>query len=77
MHLLRVSQIHIHPLPEFDLHVTEADAEHIAMLRDRRKCSHFRILIIGEAGSGKTTLLEKACGVAEGIKPIIHDQCGK
>ncbi|KAF8348713.1 hypothetical protein F5887DRAFT_1280464 [Amanita rubescens] len=56
---------------------SKVDAEHIAMLRERRKCSHFRILIIGEAGSGKTTLLEKACGVAEGIKPIIYDQCGK
>ncbi len=48
----------------------------INVLKERYKCRHFRILIIGRANAGKTTILEKACGVARGTKPIIYDQNG-
>ena len=44
------------------------------MLKDRYKCPHFRILVIGRANAGKTTILEKVCAVAQGTKPIIYDQ---
>ena len=48
------------------------------MLRDRYRCPHFRILVIGRANAGKTTILEKVCGVEKGTKPIIvHDKKGK
>ena len=52
------------------------DAESIAMLKQRHKCPHFRILIIGRANAGKTTILEKVCGVAAGTQPIIYDKHG-
>ena len=51
--------------------------EHVAALKERYKCPHFRILIIGRANSGKTTILEKVCGVEQGTKPIIYDENGK
>ena len=47
------------------------------MLRERFRCPHFRILVIGRANAGKTTILEKVCGVARGTKPVIYDQDGK
>ena len=47
------------------------------MLRERFRCPHFRILVIGRANAGKTTILEKVCGVAKGTKPIIYDKNGK
>ncbi|KAF8345406.1 hypothetical protein F5887DRAFT_1192035, partial [Amanita rubescens] len=46
----------------------------VNMLKERYKCRHFRILIIGRANAGKTTILEKVCGVAKGTKPIVYDQ---
>lgn len=46
------------------------------MLKERYKCPHFRILVIGRANAGKTTILEKVCGVEKGTKPIIYDQDG-
>ena len=46
------------------------------MLKERYKCPHFRILIIGRANAGKTTILEKVCGVARGTKPIVYDGHG-
>ena len=55
----------------------DTNEEDIKVLRERYKCSHFRILIIGRANAGKTTILEKVCGVARGTKPIIHDENGK
>ena len=48
----------------------------IDMLKERYKCPHFRILIIGRANAGKTTILEKVCGVAKGTKPVIYDKNG-
>ena len=48
------------------------------MLKDRYKCPHFRILVIGRANAGKTTILEKVCGVAKRTQPIIiYDEEGK
>ena len=47
------------------------------MLKERFRCKHFRILVIGRANAGKTTILEKVCGVAKGTKPIIYDKQGK
>jgi GTPase SAR1 family protein len=47
------------------------------MLKERYKCPHFRILIIGRANAGKTTILEKICGIQQGTKPIIYDKDGK
>ena len=41
----------------------------------RRKCRHFRILVIGRANSGKTTLLKKVCNSVE--DPEIFDPSGK
>ncbi|KAF8638782.1 hypothetical protein AX14_010151, partial [Amanita brunnescens Koide BX004] len=49
----------------------------VVKLKERYKCSHFRILIIGRANAGKTTILEKVCGVQQGTKPMIYDQDGK
>jgi len=46
------------------------------VLKERYKCHHFRILIIGRANAGKTTILEKVCGVTKGTKPIVYDQNG-
>jgi GTPase SAR1 family protein len=46
------------------------------MLKERYKCNHFRILIIGRANAGKTTILEKVCGVEDGTEPIIYDENG-
>ncbi|KAF8715316.1 hypothetical protein AX14_012626, partial [Amanita brunnescens Koide BX004] len=46
-------------------------------LKERYKCTHFRILVIGRANAGKTTILEKVCGVQQGTKPIIYDESGK
>ncbi|KAF8348552.1 hypothetical protein F5887DRAFT_1129560 [Amanita rubescens] len=48
-----------------------------ALLKERYKCSQFRILVIGRANAGKTTILEKVCGVAHGTKPIILDHNGE
>ena len=53
-----------------------ADEAPLSMLKERYKCPHFRILIIGRANAGKTTILEKVCGVERGTKPIIYDQDG-
>ena len=51
---------------------------HVAKLRDKYRCPHFRILVIGRANAGKTTILEKVCGVAKGTQPIIiYDKEGK
>ena len=47
------------------------------MLRERYRCPHFRVLVIGRALAGKTTILEKVCGVAKGTHPIIYDENGK
>ncbi|KAJ7066102.1 hypothetical protein C8F01DRAFT_1248151 [Mycena amicta] len=41
----------------------------------RRKCPHFRILVIGRANAGKTTLLKRVCNSVE--EPKIYDQGGK
>ena len=41
----------------------------------RRKCGHFRILVIGRANSGKTTLLKKVCNSVE--DPEIFTPSGK
>ena len=46
------------------------------MLKERYKCPHFRILVIGQANSGKTTILQAVCGVHHGTTPIIYDQNG-
>ena len=56
---------------KFDVYLTGADIEDIAMRREQFRCPHFRILVIGRANAGKTTILEKVCGVATGTKPII------
>ena len=53
------------------------DVEQVIALKERYKCPHFRILIIGRANAGKTTILEKVCGVEQGTKPIIYDESGK
>ncbi|KAF8335093.1 hypothetical protein F5887DRAFT_624095 [Amanita rubescens] len=49
----------------------------ILWLRERYKCPHFRILVIGRANAGKTTILEKVCQVAKGTKPVIYDENGE
>ena len=41
----------------------------------RRKCRHFRILVIGRANAGKTTLLKKVCNSVE--DPEIFSPSGK
>jgi GTPase SAR1 family protein len=46
------------------------------MLKERYKCHHFRILVIGRANAGKTTILKKVCGVENGTEPIIYDKNG-
>ncbi|KAF8345164.1 hypothetical protein F5887DRAFT_960972 [Amanita rubescens] len=51
--------------------------EQVALLRERYRCPHFRILVIGRANAGKTTILEKVCRVARGTIPIIYDKEGK
>ena len=51
-------------------------ADTVDMLKERYKCNHFRILIIGRANAGKTTILEKVCGVEDGTEPIIYDENG-
>ena len=53
------------------------DEEDVKILRERYRCPHFRILVIGRANAGKTTILEKVCGVAMGTKPIIYNKNGK
>ena len=56
-----------------DLNVKEVGAR-----RERYKCSHFHILVMGRANAGKTTILEKVCGVAKGTEPIIiYDESGQ
>jgi GTPase SAR1 family protein len=54
----------------------DIDTAAFAVLQERYRCPHFRILIIGRANAGKTTILEKVCGVAQGTKPIIYNQNG-
>ena len=51
--------------------------EDIKILRERYRCPHFRILVIGRANAGKTTILEKVCGAAKGTMPIIYNKNGK
>ncbi|KAF8344400.1 hypothetical protein F5887DRAFT_1103439, partial [Amanita rubescens] len=50
----------------------EAKNDLLNILKERYKCSHFRILVIGRANAGKTTILEKVCGVAKGTKPMVY-----
>ncbi|KAF8692076.1 hypothetical protein AX14_002633 [Amanita brunnescens Koide BX004] len=57
--------------------ITSNTDEEVKILRERYRCPHFRILIIGRANAGKTTILEKVCGVAKGTKPIIYDKNGE
>jgi hypothetical protein len=49
----------------------------IVVLRERYRCAHFRVLVIGRANAGKTTILEKVCGVGKETEPIIYDMNGK
>ncbi len=49
----------------------DLNAEDVGARRERYKCSHFHILVMGRANAGKTTILEKVCGVAKGTHPII------
>jgi len=48
----------------------------IVVLRERYRCTHFRVLVIGRANAGKTTILEKVCGVGKETEPIIYDMNG-
>ncbi|KAG8940818.1 hypothetical protein FRC03_005076 [Tulasnella sp. 419] len=45
------------------------------ILKIRRRCPRFRILIIGKANSGKTTILQKMCGSTD--TPVVIDQYGR
>ncbi|KAG8912235.1 hypothetical protein FRC02_006104 [Tulasnella sp. 418] len=45
------------------------------ILKIRRMCPRFRILIIGKANSGKTTILQKMCGTTD--TPVVIDKDGK
>ncbi|KAG8945409.1 hypothetical protein FRC03_001725 [Tulasnella sp. 419] len=45
------------------------------ILKIRKRCPRFRILIIGKANSGKTTILQKMCGTTD--TPIVIDKDGK
>ncbi|KAG8911616.1 hypothetical protein FRC02_006494, partial [Tulasnella sp. 418] len=45
------------------------------ILRIRRKCPRFRILVIGKANSGKTTILQKMSGTTD--TPIVRDRNGE
>ncbi|KAF8345415.1 hypothetical protein F5887DRAFT_1282650 [Amanita rubescens] len=56
--------------------MAETPGNSVTALKERYKCPHFRILIIGRANAGKTTVLEKVCGVEQGTKPIIYDENG-
>ena len=70
---------HMHPVSQSSVSIpaksnwcfVDAEVEDIKILRERYRCPHFRILVIGRANAGKTTILEKVCGVAKGTKPII------
>ena len=53
------------------------EEDDVKILRERYRCPHFRILVIGRANAGKTTILEKVCGVGKGTKPLIYDKNGK
>lgn len=55
---------------------TCVDVESLIILKERFKCPHFRILVMGRANAGKTTILQKVCAVAPGTKPIIYDKDG-
>ena len=57
--------------------ISDTNEEDVKLLRERFRCPHFRILVIGRANAGKTTILEKVCGVAKGTEPIIYDKNGK
>jgi GTPase SAR1 family protein len=59
------------------IQIVDIDIPQTDMLKERYKCPHFRILVIGRANAGKTTILEKVCGVQQGTKPIIYDENGK
>ena len=57
---------------------TDLDVKEVGACRERYKCSHFHILVMGRANAGKTTILEKVCGVAKGTEPIIiYDKSGQ
>ena len=62
---------------QIDWCASDINEENMKVLRERYRCPHFRILVIGRANAGKTTILEKVCGVAKGTKPIIYDKDGK
>lgn len=65
-------------LPNFQQLISDNDGgTNITVLRERYRCSHFRVLVIGRANAGKTTILEKVCGVDKETEPIIYDMNGK
>ncbi|KAJ7730912.1 GTP-binding protein [Mycena metata] len=55
--------------------VVVLDSELVEAIKLRRKCQHFRILVIGRANAGKTTLLKKVCDSVE--EPEIYSPSGK
>jgi len=65
-------------LSKFHQFILDDDSgANIVVLRERYRCAHFRVLVIGRANAGKTTILEKVCGVDKETEPIIYDKNGK
>jgi hypothetical protein len=45
------------------------------LLKLRKKCPRFRVLVIGRANAGKTTICQKMCNTTD--PPVVRDRDGK